>query len=70
MTLICVTVKDELSSASVSSATNNSDPELSVIVASSLTLSVSLTPIGSSFTPVTVIVILAVSVPPFPSETV
>ena len=70
MTLICVTVKEELASTSVSSATNNSEPELSVIVAFSLTASVSLTPTGASFIPITVISKTAISVSPCPSETV
>ena len=67
---ILATNTSSLSVTEIASATNRPEPELCVTVASSLTLSVSLTPIGSSFTPVTVIVILAVSVPPFPSETV
>ncbi len=65
--LIAVTVNEALSSASVSSATRRLSPELCVTVASSLTLSVSLTPTGASLIPITVITIVAISVPPFPS---
>ena len=69
VTAICVVVKDELASASVSSATNYYDPELSVIVASTLIASVSSTAVGSSLIPVTVIINVAVVVA-VPSETV
>ena len=66
---IAVTVKLELSSASVSSArTSSCDPVL-VTVAPSLTVSVSLTAAGSSLIPKTEIVILAVVVA-VPSERV
>ena len=51
-----------VSSGSVSSAINKLDPEVWVTVASSLTLSVSSTATGASFTPVTVIVKVAVLV--------
>ena len=43
---------------------------LRLIVASSLTASVSFIAVIGSFTPVIVIVSVAVSVPPFPSDTV
>ena len=68
VTAICVTVRVSLL-ASVSSATNNSDPELSVIVAFSLTSSVSFTATGALLDKETVIVNVAVSVD-VPSETV
>ena len=69
VTAICVTVREELASESVSSATNNSEPELSVIVAFSSIASVSLTATGASLIPVTVMINVAVSVA-VPSETV
>ena len=53
----------------MSSATNNSDPELSVIVASSFTVSVSFVAEGASLDVLTVIVNVAVSVA-VPSDTV
>ena len=61
MTLIWVTVKVS-PSASESSATNNSDPELSVIVASSFTASVSFVAEGALLLLLTVIVKVAVCV--------
>ena len=70
VTAIWVTVKEELPSASVSSAINNSDPELTAFALFSLTASVSLTATGSSLIPVTVITNVAVSVSPCPSVTV
>ena len=57
-----ITVIEALSSGSLSSAINKLDPEVWVTVASSLTLSVSSTATGASFTPVTVIVKVAVLV--------
>ena len=66
-----VTVKEELASTSVSSETTV--PALLVVfvtVAVTNTPSVSSTATGASLTPVTVIINVAVSVPPFPSETV
>ena len=55
----------------MSSATNNSDPELSVIVASSFTASVSLTPTGASLTAVTfTVIVLGVALSASPSFTV
>ena len=46
------------------------DPLVAVVVSFASTESVSFTAAGSSLTPTTVITIVAVSVPPFPSETV
>ena len=60
--LICVTVSDDESSASVSSFNTSSSDPVFVIVASSLTASVSFTATGVSLSPVTVIVRVAVSV--------
>ena len=67
--LICVTVRDDESSASVSSFNTSSSDPVFVIVASSFTASVSFTATGSSLIPVTVIVNVAVSVAE-PSERV
>ena len=67
---IPVIVEEELSSGSVSSLSNSwESPTARVIVASSFTASVSSTAVISSSTPVTVIVIVAVS-DSVPSETV
>ena len=72
--LICVMTNDDaVSSASASVSLSCTTPlpaEETVNVASSLTEPVSLVAAGVSFVPVTVIINVAVSVPPFPSETV
>ena len=68
-----MTNDDALSSASASVSLSCITPlaaEETVNVASSLTEPVSLVAAGVSFVPVTVIINVAVSVPPFPSETV
>ena len=57
-----MTVRDDESSASVSSFNTSSSDPVFVIVASSFTASVSFTATGSSLIPVTVIVNVAVSV--------
>ena len=68
---MAVTVNDALSSASVSSVkTSFADPSVAVVVSSTFTESVSSTATGVSLAPRIVIVIVAISVPPFPSETV
>ena len=64
-----MTVRDDESSASVSSFKTSSCEPVFVTVASSLTASVSFTATGSSLIPVTVIVNVAVSVAE-PSERV
>ena len=68
-----MTNDDALSSASASVSLSCITPlaaEETVNVASSLTEPVSLVAAGVSFVPVTVIINVAVSVPPFPSDTV
>ena len=67
---IAVTVKEALSSASVSSVrTSFDEPFVAVVVSFTSTESVSSTATGVSLTPVTVIINVAVSVA-VPSETV
>ena len=50
--------------------TSFEDPLVAVVVSFTSTESVSSTATGVSLIPITVITIVAVSVPPFPSETV
>ena len=62
-------MNESSSSGSLSSfITSSPVPDFDTL-ASSLTLSVSFTALGSSFTPVTVIVMFASAVPPLPSDT-
>ena len=54
----------------MSPSKRSEDPSVTVKVLLVTTEPVSLSATGASFTPTTVIVIVAISVPPFPSETV
>ena len=64
------TLNEALPSASVSPSKRSEDPSVTVKVWLILTDPVSLSATGASFIPVIVMVIVAISVSPCPSETV
>ena len=64
------TLNEALPSASVSPSKRSEDPSVTVKVWLVRTEPVSLSATGASLAPCIVIVIVAISVPPFPSETV
>ena len=64
------TLNEALPSASVSPSKRSEDPSVTVKVLPTATDPVSLSATGASFTPITVTVNTAISVPPFPSDTV